>query len=220
MFDRCRAWRRLLSRQAEGSLTPSERALLDTHLTQCAACRKTEAADKLLRSACSSSGQHMSPRAARAFDDRVLQTLRTAPETASVTGFWQKIRAFSPGLSFEFWGQLAGGALMASAVTAFFLVSALHPTPTVRANSASDVTPLSTPERNTPPVSLEALFQTRSPRAALLWAAPSVSHSRSASRFKQENPAPAPVENRRTEPKPARQEPRPHSEQTRTFSVG
>ena len=218
MFDRCRAWRRLLSRRAEGRLTPSERALLDAHLSRCSPCRKVEAADISLRSAFSGAVQHMTPRSARTFDDRVLQALRTQAEPVSATGFWQRIGGLAPNLSFEFWGQLAGGALMAASVTAFFLVSALHPTPSARANSTSELTSLSIPEHNAPPVSLESLFQSRSPRAALLWATPGASRRPGTSEQRTGSQRSAPAQ--RTDPKPSSQSPRPHSEQMRSIIAG
>ncbi len=173
MFDRCRAWRSLLNRRAEGALTPSERALLDDHLAKCAACRKADAAHQALHDLCFARDSGLAAGSGRAFDDRVVTELRALPlEDAPPRGWRGKVRACSASLSFEFCMQLAGGGLAAAAVTAFALVSALNPVPAAKNLSAYEVRTISAAERNEPPVPLESLFQSPTPRAAMLWAAP------------------------------------------------
>lgn len=172
MFDRCRAWRSLLTRRAEGVLSPSERALLDDHTSKCADCRKTEEADEALRDLCFALDTNLATGTARAFDDRVVTELRSLPVSDAPRGWRERVRACSASLSFEFCMQLAGGGLAAAAVTAFVLVSALNPVQTEKSLSAYEVRTLSSAERNEPPVPLESLFQSPTPRAAMLWAAP------------------------------------------------
>ena len=173
MFDRCRAWRAMLTRRAEGVLSPSERALLENHLTKCAPCRKIQAADEALNGLCFARHAGVAAGSERAFDDRVVTELRALPlADASPMGWRETLRACSAGVSFEFCLQLAGGGLAAAAITAFALVSALNPVPTAKNLSAYEIRSLSAAERNEPPVPLEALFQASTPRAAMLWAAP------------------------------------------------
>ena len=172
MFDRCRAWRVLLTRRADGVLSPSERALLDNHSAKCAACHKAQMADEALQSL--SFAPELEPAAggARAFDDHVISALRAAPLVAQPAGWREKVRACAGSLSFEFCMQLAGGGLAAASVTAFALISALNPAPATQSLSAYEVRAITAVERNRPPVPLESLFQSSTPRAAMLWAAP------------------------------------------------
>lgn len=173
MFDRCRAWRALLTRRAEGVLSPSERALLDDHITKCAACRRAQEADDALQDLCFAHDAGLAAGSGRAFDDRVVTKLRALPLwDAPPTGWRERVRVCSASISFEFCMQLAGGGLAAASVTAFVLVSALNPAPSAKSLSAYEIRSLSAAERNEPPVPLESLFQASAPRAAMLWAAP------------------------------------------------
>lgn len=181
MFDRCRAWRSLLTRRAEGVLSPSERALLQDHVTKCAACRRTEEADDALRDLCFAQDAGIAAGGARAFDDRVVTELRSLPLADPRKGWRDRVRACSASLSFEFCMQLAGGGLAAAAITAFVLVSALNPVRTAPSLSAYEIRTMSAAERNEPPVPLESLFQSQTPRAAMLWAAPGRSPRRTLS---------------------------------------
>jgi hypothetical protein len=174
MFDRCRAWRSLLSRRAEGLLSPSERALLNEHLSKCAACLQARDADEALETACVAHDVRMSPNGAHAVDDTVIATLRAQPSTEGSRAGWRdRVREVAASLSYEYCLQLAGGALAAASVTAFALVSALNPAPTSsRTLSSYELRSMSAEERNDPPVPLESLFQSPSPRAAMLWGSP------------------------------------------------
>ena len=157
MFDRCRAWRSLLSRRAEGLLSPSERALLNEHLSKCAACLQARDADEALETACVAHDVRMSPNGAHAFDDTVIATLRAQPSTEGSRAGWRdRVREVAASLSYEYCLQLAGGALAAASVTAFALVSALNPAPTSsRTLSSYELRSMSAEERNDPPVPLE-----------------------------------------------------------------
>jgi hypothetical protein len=181
MFDRCRGWRYLMTRRAEGSLSVSERALLNEHIDKCAACRKAQAADEALLSIYIPADAGMPPGGARLFDDSVVTTLRSLPPVATPTMEWmERVRACSTSLSFEFCVQLAGGALAAAAVTAFAIVSALNPVPSSGALSAFESRSMKSMDRNEPPVPLESLLQSPAPRAAMLWAPPGRSPRRPA----------------------------------------
>ena len=172
MFDRCRAWRVMLTRRAEGVLSPSERAMLDNHISKCGPCRKARLADDALQALNFAPDLGLSPGTGRTFDDRVVGALRAAPLTEPPAGWRERVRACAGSLSFEFCMQLAGGGLAAASITAFALVSALSPAPRSRGLSTYEVHSISAAERNQPPVPLESLFQSTTPRAAMLWAAP------------------------------------------------
>jgi hypothetical protein len=174
MFDRCRVWRSLLTRRTEGVLSPTERALLDNHLTKCAACRKAQDADEALQAICFAHDAGLAVSSSgTAFDDRVITKLRTLPLVEPKPQGWRaRVRACSETLSFEFCMQLAGGGLAAASITAFVLISALNPAPTSRNPSPYELGSVSSVGRTEPPVPLESLFQSPTPRAAMLWAAP------------------------------------------------
>ncbi|HLJ54928.1 MAG TPA: zf-HC2 domain-containing protein [Chthonomonadaceae bacterium] len=173
MFDRCRAWRSMMTRRAEGLLSPAERALLENHVDACAACRRADAADEALHDLCLTLDSGVERSTAREFDDRVVTKLRSLPlDDRAAKGWRERIRDCSAGVSLDFCIQLAGGGLAAASITAILLVSALNPPPASRAPSAYEVRTLSAAERSEPPVPLESLFQTSSPRAAMLWATP------------------------------------------------
>lgn len=174
MFDRCRVWRSLLTRRTEGVLSPTERALLDNHLTKCAACRKAQDADDALQATCFAQDSGLATSGTgTAFDDRVIMELRALPLVEPGPQGWRaRVRACSERLSFEFCMQLAGGGLAAASITAFVLISALNPASTSRNLSPYELGSVSSVGRTEPPVPLESLFQSPTPRAAMLWAAP------------------------------------------------
>jgi hypothetical protein len=173
MFDRCRVWRSLLTRRAEGALSPGQRAVLDDHILKCARCRATRDADDALHAFGAAPGaslplEHESP-----FDDSVIRDLRVAGAADELPAGWRgRVQACARSLSFEFCMQLAGGGLAAACVTAFLVVSALNPVSNEGRLSAYELRSISAIGRNEPPVPLESLFQSPSPRAAMLWAAP------------------------------------------------
>ncbi len=173
MFDRCRVWRSLMTRRAECVLSPTERAMLHDHITNCAPCRKVEDADEALRSITYLRDAGLPAGEGPAFDNRVITDLRSfQPSTEGMAGWRQRVRACAAGLSFEFCMQLAGGGLAAASITGYVLISALNPAVNPKGPSAYEVRTITAAERNEPPVSLESLFQVSAPRAAMLWAAP------------------------------------------------
>jgi len=173
MFDRCRVWRSLLTSQTEGGLSPGQRAMLDDHILKCAECQAARDADDALRDFASAPGEALPAEYSTPFDDRVISDLRAAGAADELPAGWRgRVQACARSLSFEFCMQLAGGGLAAACVTAFLVVSALNPASDEKNLSASELRTLSSIERNEPPVPLESLFQSRSPRAAMLWAAP------------------------------------------------
>lgn len=178
MFDRCRRWRRLLSQRAEGTLSDAQWIALEKHIGRCPRCRQADEADRALSDVMGMHTGLLDPRSAQAFNDRVVTALRTtgfpAPRGSSplrLARQWARSRWQT--MPFSFLTQVAGGGLVAASVTMLFLLSSLH--------ARSPVTPrLETPEvraalsaaRNEPPVPLESLLRSPSPRAALLWTAP------------------------------------------------
>jgi anti-sigma factor RsiW len=229
MFDRCRVWRNKLTRLMEGSLPLNEWALLEEHLNRCSRCRQAQEADRSLREICRLHTGLPSKASARAFDDRVVTALRSPASPAfSLTGWLgapgAQMRARWSGLSFEFLTQLAGGALLAASVTAVCLLSALHPTESAR-SAAPPETSLTATVQNGPPVPLETLLQSASPRAALLWRTPSTVRHRAlepllpAAGPAAGTPAPVDFSSPRT---PGKQpsEPRPHSEMLPSSIMG
>jgi hypothetical protein len=179
MFDRCRGWRRQLTRRADGTLPIKQWGALEDHLTRCPCCRANDEADRALREVCNLHSGLLSTEAADAFDDRVLAALK-APATPAMTLFlhlagpWRHLAARVRALPFTFLMQLGGSALVAASLTTICLMSALHPTASspVRPPIALEAPAMSTADRNDPPVSLDWLLQSPSPRAALLWTTP------------------------------------------------
>jgi anti-sigma factor RsiW len=215
MFDRCRAWRILITRRAEGLLSASERALLNEHIDKCAACRKVQAADEALAFNYFVPDAAMPPCGARQFDDAVVTTLRALPLRATPPVGWrERVRACSTSVSFEFCMQLAGGALAAAAVTAFAIVSALNPVPSSRTVSAFESRSITALERNEPPVPLESLLQSPAPRAAMLWAPPGRSPRRTPAAQSSNSPhGPIPRTGRNSAA------PRRHGQRSRGFTM-
>jgi hypothetical protein len=212
MFDGCHAWRRLLTRQAEGVISPTERALLQNHLLECAHCREAEKADGALRSMRFTPEPCLSPSAARSLEDKVIHGLRAYGDT-SPQSFFQRLYRWWTEVSLEYCGQLVGGALVAASITGFFVVSALHP---VNMRTAAETASIAAREHNEPPVPLEALFQSASPRAAMLWATPS--HSQDGMPEARRGGAPSQPPNATTR-KTKSDTPRRHGSRLRDFTL-
>jgi hypothetical protein len=147
--------------------------VLDEHVRKCAACRERRDADDALRVLASEPLAGLVPDRAQLFDDSVIRDLRAAGADDELPKGWRgPVRACARSLSFEFCMQLAGGGLAAASITGFLVVSALNPAANERKLSPYELRAISAVERNEPPVPLESLFQSPSPRAAMLWAAP------------------------------------------------
>lgn len=227
MFDPCRVWRKRLTRLLDGTLPLGEWAALEEHLSHCARCQKAQEADRSLRETSSLHTGLLSTDAAAAFDDRVLRSLQNAPRPrVSLLGrlgaHWQNFQARWNGQSFEFFTQLTGGALIAASVTAVCLLSALHPISNSTPVDQPDSTPAATAQ-NEPPVPLETLLQSASPRAALLWRTPDAARSHALTpQTTKESPAhtiPAkPILPGLHDRSPA--DPKPHGEQMPSTLVG
>src|SRR5215472_8695623 len=79
MFNRCRRWRALLTRRADGRLTLQELGALEDHLALCPCCRSADEADRALRDVCNLHIAVLDGSASRAFDDRVVADLKASP---------------------------------------------------------------------------------------------------------------------------------------------
>lgn len=177
MFDRCRGWRRQLTRRADGSLPMAQWGALEDHLARCPQCHAAAEADAALRDVCRIHTGVLDDASAESFDDRVLEALRgtgTPAFAAPVhepTGFLARWRAALP---FGFLTQITGGAVVAAGITALCLSATLRPAaPSARGNNGGNGhSARSMAARNEPPVPLESLLRTPSPRAALLWTTP------------------------------------------------
>jgi anti-sigma factor RsiW len=172
MFDRCWLWRRQLSRRADGMLSPAQWGALENHLARCKRCQAAAEADMALRDSLQIHTGMLDRRSSRRLDDHVVAALfsgASVPEGGGVAG---KDRPWSrrSGRAFPmlYLVQIMGGALAAAAVTALFLIPALHPA--LSASSGRHITGLT--ERAEPPVPLSSLLQSAAPRAALLWTLP------------------------------------------------
>jgi hypothetical protein len=184
MFDRCWLWRRRLSRRADGTLSPAQQGALQDHLAHCDRCRAAAQADQVLDEVLHTHTGMLDTRTARTLDDRVvigvLPVGSTLPQSNLPQASWSHGRRYrqpprsgsdrisGSALPLVYLVQIVGGGLTAAAVTSLFLVTALHP-------AADTVRPQRYPaslQRSEPPVPLESLLQTASPRAALLWTAP------------------------------------------------
>lgn len=166
MSDPCRAWRSLMTRQAESRISSKEASRLEAHLRVCRSCRDNrDAADALaaaLRATPVLSADD------RQFDDRIIMTLRRPVSNRPIDRFVAQLRSLSSVVSFNFCIQFAGGALIAASVTGYLLVTALR--------SSSSINPLSSvsvrAERPAPPTPMEWLLDSPAPRAAMLWGTP------------------------------------------------
>ncbi|HZP81782.1 MAG TPA: zf-HC2 domain-containing protein [Chthonomonadaceae bacterium] len=177
MFDRCRRWRGLLSRRADGVLPMAQWGALEDHLAHCPRCQAAAEADRIRESVLREHTGMLDSASARRFDNQILATLRQQPAArpALLSYFTSPagLRARRQ-TSFDFLSQIMGGALVAAAVTALCLLSALQPNgfPAAAGEKAARHALLA-PEHNELPVPLESLLRSPSPRAALLWTTPS-----------------------------------------------
>jgi len=172
MFDRCWLWRRKLTRRADGTLSRAQWGALENHLAHCQRCQEATLADQALHSVLGTHTGLLDARSARALDDHVVSTLFPA-QTASAGAGPYRPQPTRP-RPFVYLIQIMGSAIAAAAVTALFLVPALHPG---AATLHDERNPMAM-ERSEPPVPLGSLLQTTSPRAALLWTHPDSTHSR------------------------------------------
>jgi hypothetical protein len=167
MFERCRAWRRKISQQADGTLSLAEWGALEDHLARCKRCQAAHEADCARQEFLGMHTGTLPAVAARRFDEGVLAALRApVSETRPAGGGILSLRLLA---------QIVSSGLVAASVTALCLSSALHPAES-RAQGERDA--FSTLRHNEPPIPLESLLQSPSPRAALMWTAPFPSHRR------------------------------------------
>jgi len=200
MFDRCRSWRSQLTRRVEGELSPSERALLEDHLAKCPKCRHVQNADDALAGLLFDPARESVVTSAYGFDDSVIAELRAIPLKEEQKGWRGRVKTVSKSLSFEFCMQLAGGGLAAASITAFVLVSALNPNSTHPSLSAYELRTMTALERNRPPVPLESLFQSRNPRAAMMWDIPGHASRPAVPAVQPPAQKPVPVRSHKTAP--------------------
>lgn len=175
MFDRCRRWRKQMSRHADGTLPMAHWGALERHLSRCLRCRAAAEADRALRDVLGMHTGLLNDEAAEHFDNRVVAAVQSparpafaacAPQAAPSSA--RRFRTFPS----AFYVQIAGGALVAGAVMALCFHSALRPiasSPTNR-GLTSQIQMLRV--RNELPVPLDSLLRSPTPRAALLWTTP------------------------------------------------
>ena len=182
MFDRCRVWRKKLSRRTDGSLPPAQWGALEDHLAQCPSCSAAAEADQALHDVLSLHSGLLSPQQADAFDARVLSAVAlSAPRgfRGKLARLRRAIQTRLDAMPLTFFSQIASGALVAASLTVICVFSALRPAgqPNVTAAHPGAHAAL-TAAYNEPPVPLESLLENPSPRAALLWTTPAESHKR------------------------------------------
>jgi anti-sigma factor RsiW len=165
MFDRCRRWRHLLNRRADERISPSEQHKLDAHLARCESCRKCAEAYDSLRHVMGVHTGLLDPTRAKALDDRIVAAMTQLPSLATQNAGFRGSRRWGNRLPFPFLGQLMAGGLVAASLTVISLFGTLHPSqPPVPDAPVEVVT-----QQGEPPIPLEALLESPSPRAALLW---------------------------------------------------
>jgi hypothetical protein len=176
MFDPCRKWRHKLTLRDEGRLPVSQWGALEDHLACCPRCRVVQEADQALHDVLGISLSLRSQAENDAFDARVLAALRTPampPVHPVHPAFSGLLRLRMSALPFRFLSQMAGGTLVAASLTALCLSFSLRvPGIAPASRSRTVALPPAMATRNEPPVPLETLLQTPTPRAALLWATP------------------------------------------------
>ncbi len=165
MFDRCRRWRDLLNRRADMGLSPKEQDALYAHLAVCAQCRHCAEADDTLHHVLGIHTGLLDEQDARFLDDRVVAAVTLFPPIAAQSPAFGWSRRWRSALPFPFLGQLVSGGVVAASLTVFSLFSTLHPLQPAANRSHPQ---MSVPQ-NEPPIPLEALLDSPSPRAALLW---------------------------------------------------
>jgi len=166
MSDRCRLWRRNLTRRADGTLSNAQWGALENHLAQCRRCQEAARADQALRTTLRTHTGLLDARAAGTLDDHVVGALFSARGTP--TGARPRRPETAPARPVVYLLQIMSSAIAAAAVTALLVFPALHPTATSERGERYPATF----ERSEPPVPLGSLLQTMSPRAALLWTQP------------------------------------------------
>ena len=127
MFDPCRPWKKLLTKQAEGEVEPEELALLEMHLRICPKCRLVLEADIALAIVSGIPTERMGLLQAKTFDEKVLAALNmTRRQTpVEILSYWVKERwllADAQGKALEFKLLLVGGGLTASALVALLVI--------------------------------------------------------------------------------------------------
>ena len=197
-FDGCSRWQSLLTRRADGKIAATQWGLLQDHLASCPRCRAAAQADDALHSAFSLREPTFAADTARAFDDRILAALSLAPRPQPLSArlpfarLWTRFRTSAalcrPAFSFDLLAQVGGGAVVAAGLTSLFLLSALHSGArhTALSGVREDRQARQSLQRSALPVALEALLDTPSPCAAMLWTTPKHtphSHVYDASRF-------------------------------------
>lgn len=176
MSDRCFGWRLLLSRRTDGDLSRYEWEALDDHLAGCRDCREAAQSDRMLHLALTSADFALDHSAGRRLDDQILLALGL-PERLTLVQrcgrglreLWARWEAV-PNVYFV---QVAAGALAAASTTGVFLLTALHPIEDT-AHAAREVRRMNAARSVQFPISLEALLDRPSPRAAFLWTPPAL----------------------------------------------
>ncbi|HLV80069.1 MAG TPA: hypothetical protein VKT32_07280 [Chthonomonadaceae bacterium] len=191
MFDRCRGWRRKLSQRADGALPVKQWGALDDHLARCPQCRAVQNADSALRDVMGLHTGLLDREEARLFDNRVVAAWRAARSPLGLTRLGLRwMRARWNALPLAFLSQVAGGALAAASLTALCLQSAAHSTAPVLDTRPAAERSLLGSNSSQAPVPLEALLQSQTPRAALIWTPPSTSLRTGARALPARNAAP------------------------------
>lgn len=168
MFNRCRKWRKLLNRDMEGKLSIPEQTLLREHLAICDSCSKRFNADLALRSIASNptpSAHHLDP---AHFDEMIIMRLRQPLPSQSAL---PPVRIFHwlHGKTNGFYAQVFSGTVAAAGITGLLMLSALQPRVTRTTPTSPPIEFSQNVTHNSPPVPLETLLRTRTPRAAMFW---------------------------------------------------
>ena len=199
MFDSCSTCRRRLAKRAEGNLPRYQWAALEAHLNRCPTCRRIDEADRCLHMALSMrmmSSARLNHERAAAFDDRVLNLVTNQPRSPW-RGFKDRLiarlRYLRMGAAGMFMTQVAGGALVAASITAAAMLLAMpqYGAP-VHLGAEHGASAHSRQASNTrwvtgPPVPMETLLNSPTPRAALLWTEPASGEHATASTSKSES---------------------------------
>lgn len=173
MSDRCRFWREQLSLSADGQLTTAQRAALENHLAECARCRAAREADQALRAVLRFHLSLNPARDPRAFDNSVIEALKRpkkSPLWEAIPASLRLLHQHWNALSSSFLLQVAGGTLAAVVITLFCVSAALQPTG--KNAPTENLSGQTFSVRRGPPVPLESLLTSPSPRAAQLWTKP------------------------------------------------
>jgi hypothetical protein len=176
MSDRCLGWRMLLSRRSDGDLSHYEWEALEDHMAGCRECQEAAKSDRVLHLALTRQDFALDTESSHRLDDHILLALGL-PERLSLgqrcLRRMRELWATWEALPNLYLTQIVGGTLVASALTAVFLLTALHPVEDT-ARTAGEVHRVSAARSNEPPVPLESLLDRPSPRAAFLWTIPAL----------------------------------------------